>query len=54
MFSKKKNLSEEEISKKPSEALKILRTNIENYHGYKELELRRDSDVELSEQNYLR
>lgn len=45
MFSKKKKLSEEEISKKPSEALKILRSNIENYHGYKELELRRDSDV---------
>ncbi len=45
MFGKKKNLSEEEISKRPSEALKILSSNIENYHGYKELELRRDSDV---------
>ncbi len=45
MFGKKKDMTEKEVSKRPSEALKILNSNIENYHGYKDLEHRRDSDI---------
>ncbi|MCG3216802.1 MAG: hypothetical protein KAS63_08780 [Candidatus Heimdallarchaeota archaeon] len=45
MFGKKKKDSDQDISEKPSEAMKILTTNIENYEGYKENEYRRDSDI---------
>ncbi len=45
MFGKKKKPMDQEIYEKPSEALKILTTNIEQYSGYKENEDRRDSDI---------
>ncbi len=47
MFGRKKKEEEveEDLSEKPSEALKILSTNIETYAGYHELEHRKNSDV---------
>ena len=48
MFGRKKKEEEEvedESSGKPSEALKILSTNIQTYTGYHELDHRKDSDI---------
>ena len=45
MFGKKKDMNEEKIPEGPSEALKILSANIENYLGYKNLEHRKESDI---------
>ncbi len=47
MFGRKKKEEEveEDLSEKPSEALKILSTNIQNYEGYHDLEHRKDSDI---------
>lgn len=45
MFGKKKDTANTTTAETPSEALKILRTNIEGYLGYKVLEYRRNTDV---------
>jgi len=45
MFSRRNREENPETSKKPSEALKILNTNIPEYQGYHGVEFRRDSDV---------
>ncbi|MCG3227026.1 MAG: hypothetical protein H7645_08910 [Candidatus Heimdallarchaeota archaeon] len=44
MFSRKKKDDDQTLND-PSEALKILNTNIPDYRGYKDVENRRDSDV---------
>ena len=44
MFGKKKDISNAALSEAPSEALKILRANIEGYLGYKALEYRKNTD----------
>ncbi|NPD87589.1 MAG: hypothetical protein HGN29_02630 [Asgard group archaeon] len=44
MFSRKKK-DDDHISNDPSEALKILNTNIPDYHGYRATENRKNSDV---------
>ena len=45
MFARKKKDEEEIVAETPSEALKILKVNITEYQGYKELETRKDSDI---------
>lgn len=44
MFGKKKDISDKVLSEAPSEALKILRANIEGYLGYKAMEYRKNTD----------
>ncbi len=45
MFGKKKDTANSTLSDAPSEALKILRANIEGYLGYKALEYRKKTDI---------
>ncbi|MCE7742592.1 MAG: hypothetical protein GOP50_09050 [Candidatus Heimdallarchaeota archaeon] len=44
MFGKKKDISDSALAEAPSEALKILRSNIGGYLGYKALEYRKNTD----------
>lgn len=45
MFSRKKKNEETIIAETPSEALKILKVNILEYQGYKNLDIRKNSDI---------
>ena len=45
MFGRNKKDKDQSLPDNPSEALKILNTNIPDYQGYKNVEIRRNSDV---------